>query len=253
MEPIQILFLIILISTIILLIYFIWWTKNLAKPKPGRDCMSSGWAWNESCLFFNETTYDPSLNSPKDLRPYIIGFSYSSSAGNSLYLPMWYRFRYVNVKTGGYSDFSKWSSSPVISGSCCMPCPDGVSICESQVPQGSKTCTYNRPSIGISQEDSAYNPNVMQTDGSFIYINVHRYVGKSSNDLTPPADNVTDEIVGYMSSGYYYGGINYYGLADFLNNPCNPGSSTSGTCQKPTWCSTSSGTCDANACSVYKS
>lgn len=254
MEPTQILLLVLLGITILLLLYFIWWTKNLSKPKPGKDCLSSGWSWNESCMYFNEVSYDNTLASPSNLSPYIIGFSYSSGTGNPLYLPLWYRFRYVNVKTGGYSDFSKWCASPVISGSCCLPCPGGVGNCNSQVPQGSKTCSYNKPIIGISQSDSAYNPYIPLSDGSFVYINLHRYTGKLLNDTTPPPNNTTeDEIIGYLTPGFNYGGVNYYGLVDVLNNPCSTTSTSSSgnTCQKPSWCSTSESTCDPNACSAY--
>jgi len=250
MKPLQILLLILIGSAILLLLYFIWWVKKLSKPTPGRSCHNTGWVWNDSCLYFDEKQYDPTLSSPSDLQPYLIGFSSSPSVGNPLYLPMWYRFRYVNVVTGGYSDFSKWTSSPVISGSCCLPCPGGAGKCS--FTQGPTTCSYNYPVIGISESDSSYKPYTPQPDGSFIYINVHRYVGKSYTDNTPPSDNVEDEIVGYMTPGKQYGGVNYYSLNDVLYNPCSEGNAYSvGTCPKPTWCSGPGGECSANSCSSF--
>lgn len=246
MEPLQLLLFLVLIGLILLLCYFIWWTKNLAKPKPGKDCTKSGLAWNDSCSYMNEISYDPSISSPKGLSPYIISFSYSGSAGKPLYLPMWYRFRYVDGNTGGYSDFSEWTKSPVISGSCCMPCPGGVGSCGTAVPQGGSTCSFNRPVIGISVDDSLYTPFIPQ-NGKSIYINVHRYTGKTYSDITPPADTAEDEIIGFMISGFYYEGVNYYGVVDVLNNPCT----ASTTCEKPSWC-TKQSLCDANACSTYK-
>jgi hypothetical protein len=247
MKPLQILSLLIIGTIILLLLYFIWWVKTLSAPTPGKSCHNTGWSWNNSCLYFDEKEYDPTLTSPAELQPYLIDFSNSPSAGNPLYLPMWYRFRYVNVITGGYSDFSKWSASPVISGGCCLPCKDGVGKCS--FTQGPSTCSYNSPVIGIAQSDSAYNPQSMQSDGSFIYINVHRYVGKLYTETSPPADNVEDEIVGYMIPSAAYGS-SYYILKDILYNPCNSGNQYSvGTCSKPTWCSGSEGTCTTNSCS----
>ena len=50
--------------------------------------------------------YDGSLKSPAHLRPALTDFRHSGGSGPSVFLPCWYRFRYVDVKTGGYSDFS---------------------------------------------------------------------------------------------------------------------------------------------------
>lgn len=250
MEPLQLLLFIILCLGIVLSIYFIWWVRKLPKPTPGNSCTGTGWEWNDSCSSFKEISYDSTLSSPEGLTPYLIGFSYSSGTGSPLYLPMWYRFRYVNVLTGGYSKFSNWSLSPVISGSCCLPCPDGVGVCSSQVPQGPKTCSYNKPIIGISQSDSNYNPFVPQSDGSFIYINVHRYVGKSYNDLTPPSATAQDEIIGYMTTGFNYEGNSYYGMVDVLNNPCSTSTTTGIKCVTPSWCvNPSNSICDGTECS----
>lgn len=250
MKPTQIFLLCIVAIAIILILYFIWWVRNLPKPTPGKTCHNTDWSWNNSCLYFDEKTYDPTLKSPADIKPYLIGFSNSSGAGNPLYLPMWYRFRYVNVVTGGYSDFSQWTSSPVISGGCCLPCPEGVGKCS--FSQGSSTCSYNSPIIGIAQSESAYNPYSPQPDGSFIYINVHRYVGKSYTDITPPSSDVEDEIVGYMIPGNIYGGVSYYGLKDVLYNPCTSGNIYYvGNCSVPTWCSGKDNVCSTNSCSSF--
>ena len=207
-----------------------WWTYTLPKPSPGSGCTNNtSWVWDESCLFIKEVKLDPSLASPKGIAPVLVGFTKSAGAGPPLFLPMWYRFRYVNVLTGGYSEYSDWTKSSVMSGSCCLPC-DGV--CPFSV--GDVTCTYNQPVIGINRTNIKYSPKLAQKNGEFIYMNLHRYVGKVGDDKPP--DNAKDEIVGMMimPKGKYFACI------DVLNNPCKKG------CQVPDLCS--SNPCDPEKC-----
>ena len=222
-----------LIVIFIFLIIFIVYVVRLQKPSPGVNCKntSPGWLWDSSCLYIQEKFLDSSLKSPANLSPYLIGFSYSDGAGNSIFLPCWYRFRYVNVLTGGYSEFSSWTQGPVVSGSCCLPCPGGSGKCISpQVPTGFDSCPSNEPVIGIAVNDAQYQPSQQQKDGSYIYINLHRYVASSSDDLSPPPDDVDDEIIGYLLAETYYGNDPYFAWIDVLDNPCKEG------CNVPNWC-----------------
>jgi len=244
MKGIAIFGLVVIAAFIILLVFFGLWVRKLQKPTPGRNCKeNSDWVWDDSCLYLQEKFYDSSLQSPKDLFPSLTGFTYSKGAGASIFLPCWYRFRYVNVKTGGYSDFSAWSKSPVISGSCCLPCPGGVGQCPSTIKQGYNSCSFNQPTIGIDQTTVQYTPTQMQPDGGFIYMNLHRYVGTDPADNTPPPADATDEIVGYLLPTSYVGNTAYYSWIDVMYNPCNKG------CNMPTWCQSNtpcSGSCSSS-------
>lgn len=216
----------------------------MQKPSPGKNCKSSGWKWDDSCLYFEELQPDPTLLTPAGIKPYLIGFDYSASAGNPLVLPMWYRFRYVNVNTGGYSDFSEWTQSPVISGSCCLPCPEGAGKCS--FSEGGGTCSFNRPTIGVKKEEAQYDPYTPTLTGDYIYINIHRYVGSDFSDISPPDENVQDEIVGYLIPGKVYNGETYYYLIDVLFNPITSSFTV------PNWCVSPDGsTCNESACANY--
>ena len=199
------------------------------KPRTGRDCLkTTDWLWNKNCLYFQEKFPDPSLKSPKDIKPYLVDFQFGEGGGPPIYLPMWYRIRYVNVNTGGYSDFSEWTTTPVIAGSCCLPCIEGPGQCKTQ---GYETCVFNQPTIGISFKDSEYSPMDPTKKGDYVYINLHRYVGTSANDNTPPPKNAKDEIVGYLKPGESYGGEQYYTWTDIMFNPCEKQG-----CSFPSWC-----------------
>lgn len=231
--------LILIITGIILLSIFAYWVVTMNKPSPGVDCTEkSDWVWDSSCLYFQEKFRDSTLQSPQNLNLVLTGFKFASGGGPSIYLPMWYRFRYVNVLTGGYSDFSDWTQTPVISGSCCLPCIDGVGQCSSQVQSGYASCQANQPTIGIETDKAQYSPSTPISGGGFIYMNLHRYTGTDPTDNTPPPKNVTDEIVGFLKPGGYVNGKQYYDWTDVLFNPCQEKK-----CQTPTWCQSSTGGC----------
>lgn len=211
---------------IVVLIFFAWWVYGLQKPTPGKDCQKSGWVWDSTCMYIKEIAPDSSLTSPSSLYPYLLSFSYSSSAGKSYFVPVWYRFRYVNTKTGGYSPFSEWTQNPILSGSCCLPCVNGLGQCPATV---STLCTANRPEIGIPASESSYDPTKPQSDGSFIYLNLHRYVGTSYSDRDPPDPSVEDEIIGTLQPKST-DGVLYYSWPDIVG-VCSSG------CSTPNWCS----------------
>lgn len=237
-------FLVFLILAITLTV-FAWWVYKLKKPHTGVNCHThSTWLWNKDCLSFQEKFKDSNLKSPKDISLVLTGFTQAEGGGPPLQLPMWYRFRYVNVKTGGYSEFSEWTKSPVIAGSCCLPCPGGVGIdCPSTVGEGSESCNYNQPTIGLSSKESQYSPLSPQPDGGFIYMNLHRYVGEKYSDNTPPPADAKDEIVGFLFPGTSIGGVQYYEWTDVLFNPCKDKD-----CKEPAWCRGPKYTCKNLKC-----
>ena len=204
------------------------WIYLLPEPKPG-NCGNSTWLWDKSCLYIQETKPDKSLVPPKGVKPFLIRFGKSVGAGPPLFVPIWYRFRYVNVLTGGYSDFSDWTSTPVMSGACCLPC-DGS--CPFEI--GINSCTFNQPVIGVKKSDAKYAPTTPTTSGGFIYMNLHRYVGTVGEEKPP--ENPKDEIIGCLlaPSG------SYFTFVDVLNNPCKHG------CPLPDLCS--SKPCDPTKC-----
>ncbi len=221
--------LVLLFLAIILLLIFGYWVYQLKPPKPGTDCKKrSDWVWADNCLHFKEKFFDSSLKSPKNIKPYLVNFTYARGGGSPLYLPMWYRFRYVDTKTGGYSEFSDWTKTPIISGSCCLPCPKGMGNCPTT---GYETCSFNQPTIGVSSKDSQYSPTRPQPNLHFIYINLHRYVGKTPTETEQPPKNVQDKIIGFLSPGNSIDGVQYYTWTDVLSNPC-----TGVQCSVPSWC-----------------
>ena len=195
---------------IVLLILFYIYVYKLQKPTPGVDChKNSDWLWNSNCTAFQEITPDSTLQSPSTEQLYLYGFSQVSGAGPSICLPVWYRFRYVNVNTGGYSPFSEWTSLPIMSGASQLPC-NGQ--CSGSIPIGSASCNCNQITVGTNS--LIYSPTQPLTNGDFVYANVHRYVGQQGSVNQPPAD-AQDEIIGFL----FPQGNNYV-FIDALNNPC---------------------------------
>jgi len=138
---------------IILLCFAAFEVYILQKPKPGRGCTGTGFVWAKNCLYLEERFKDPTLSSPNGIIPYLVNFEHATGAGNSIFKNCWYRLRYVNTKTGGYSDFSEWTQTAVRSGSTTLPVAPGITI-----PQGKDSCSFNQPTIGIPLSASAYSP-----------------------------------------------------------------------------------------------
>ena len=217
-----------------LISYLIYWTYKLPQPTPGTGCASSktlGWKWNDKCTYIQELEPDTTLQSPKSISPYLVKFQLSQGAGPSIFVGCWYRFRYVNVLTGGYSDFSDWTKGAVYSGNCKLPC-DPAQNGSCPFPQGLASCTFNQPTIGVNKKDSQYSPQTQDPSAkTFVYLNLHRYV--NTNDpfsSIPPNDNVQDEIVGTLLSSVTSNGQSYWSLIDVLQNPCKNGCNAPGVC-----------------------
>lgn len=206
--------------------YFMWWIYKLEKPKPG-TCGNSSFKWNEGCTSILEIQKDNTLPSPKGQKLNLLNFLNSPGAGNSIFKKCWYRFRYVNVLTGGYSDFSDWTDGPVESGGCNMPCIDG----KCAFATGPQSCSFNQPTIGIASDDAKFSPQIPRSDGSFVYMNLHRYT-TINDDI--PSDAVTDEIVGVLIAPFgFKNNKGWWSWIDVLNNPCKLASSG---CKQPNTC-----------------
>ncbi|MDB4769366.1 hypothetical protein OAG24_00225 [bacterium] len=204
---------IILILILIAVAVWIWFIKNPLNPPI--DCTKSGWAWDPSCLFFKENFSDGSLIAP-DNEIYLVGFkeTKSSAVGPPLCIPMWYRFRYVNVNTGGYGPLSKWTSGPVRSGGIGFPCiRDSNNECPAHIDEGKKSCDFNHPIVGV--KDLHYDPRKPLDNGDFVWTNIHRFDGGNN----PPPDNEEGKIVGYLYPASGLEGVKYI-WNDIFFNPC---------------------------------
>lgn len=244
MDPVTLIIILCAVGFGLVLLGLVLW--RVAKQKashPGTDCTktANGWLWNPGCTSFQELTYDASISSPADIVPVLTDFSYSDGAGDPFYNPAWYRIRYVNPSTGAYSDFSSWTSTPVIAGSCSLPCiPDSTGTPQCGFKQGYTTCNFNSPEIGISADQSQYDPeSIDSVQQAVMQINLHRYIGTSSSTVDPAADTVKDEIVGMLTKTFV-NGVTYYTWKDVLSPPCP---STTYTCTKPDWCKNPNSTC----------
>ena len=206
-----VLFVLLIISGVV-----VWWFfYNVSK------CSGTDWVWDNSCLFFKELSYDASLKDPSEIPMYLADFRYVKGAGPSLCYPMWYRFVYVDVKTGGYSKPSPWTSIPIQSGASVFPCYESSDeyhnnfVSSVKCPfNTSNTCKFNQPVVGIVF--SQYKPFVEQNN-KIIGINVHRYTGRW-NDLTPPDNSEMGEIIGILTNTQSHGVK--YTCTDVVFNPC---------------------------------
>lgn len=214
---------------LIILLIFGAWVLFLSKPHIGVDCKKSGWVWSDDCLYFQEKFFDSNLKDPSHLRPYLVKFSDVDGAGPPVCLPMWYCFRYVNVKTGGYSKFSQWTEAPVHAGADTLPCVDGVGKCnKNYVPQGGQTCGFNQPVIGVP--NLQYSPLKQEPGDTFIYANIHRWVGQSGDVKPPgPPETTKTEIIGYFIPSKTVPGIKF-AWNDVQFNPCEDGGPGCGRC-----------------------
>jgi hypothetical protein len=208
----------IIIAAILALLYFGWYTYKLDQPLPGQDCHSAGSGsgpqvlWNTDCLSIQEKAPDNTLLSPTHVPIYLLDFKKSSSAGPAWNVPTWYRIRYVNAYTGGYSDFSQWHG-PIFAGYDKLPYPSSSSN------QGVTTCGYNKPTVGVPIEYASYLLPDKPVDNELIFINLHRYT-TSPSDLNPPTTDVSDQIVGSLITKQKMNGTTYLAWVDVMYNPC---------------------------------
>lgn len=251
-------FVVILSLTVVWLVFFGIHVKNMKEPQPGntKECSKTGKWSDDACLIPQELAYDPTLLSPTGKKMQLISFVKNTQLPFAPYYnPVWYRFRYVNTSTGGYSNFSDWTQAPVMSGSCCLPCVNGISqnkvgVCPQGTPTGFASCGSNYATLGILESDLDYSPlNPLSSGGGNVVASVHVYVGKSG-DMTQPADDVNDTIIGFITStATNIQGSKYATFID-MSDPCGKGNSGGGVCKKNQQCS-SSFSCSSDVCNQF--
>jgi hypothetical protein len=153
---------------------------------------------------------------------YLTGFTSSPSLGPAWGVNVWYKYKYVNSKTGAYGKASPWTQLPIFSGSTNLPCTPTSSksenksenlkesLCPNLQFSGQDSCKSNLPRLAI--DNPAYPV------GSDDYINVHRYVTPLTV-VIPPDDSIDGVIVGMMFSN---GGTATF--ADTSSSPCKESS-----------------------------
>jgi len=190
MNDINVLWLTILLVVAIILIYLLYRTISMTKPSSGNcgviHATQPDVMWSDNCMYIKETGFDPTLKTPK-LSLYLTKFT-GNKDSKGIGANLWYRYRYVNNKTGGYSDFSPWSKSPVISGSKNLPCLNGD--CTGVNYTGTDSCHSNVPVMSTISVDYDLESGVTA--------NVHRVV-MSPLDASPPTETTKDEIVGILT------------------------------------------------------
>src|SRR5207248_130049 len=101
---------------------------------------------------------------------YLSSSTSAPSLGPPLGVNVWYRYVYVKLDTGGYSEPSEWTSSPISAGNTTLPCKspncNGVNT-------GKNTCQANLIQLSIDTLDYS----LLKGD---VYANVHRYVAPLS-------------------------------------------------------------------------
>lgn len=202
-------YIILLTGALVIVILTIRYVRNLKQPSSGScDVLKDSdpaVKWSKNCSYISEEQPDSTLTQPtKSL--YLDSFTSSPSLGpawGGIYV--WYKYVYVNGKTGGYSSPSPWTLLPITSGSTSLPCKNNN--CGNIKFSGKDSCNSNLPTLKIDSLDYNFknSPN--------IYTNIHRFVG---TDSTPPDDSVNGVIVGMIIPNATGGGI----FIDISTNPC---------------------------------
>ena len=187
------LFLIILIILLLvsgIVLYFV-----IKKPAK-QECQSSNDVKFTNGCHIPESSFDSTIPSASGSRLSLVSFKSSQGAGDPITTPHWYRFRYVNTKTGEYGELSEWTKSGIVAGSSNLPC-DGV--CGKDVISGEDGNDNNQIKVGISESQIQVDPYKLLPGGGFLWLNVHRYVGDY-----PEGDG---EIVGFLTKEYINGNV----------------------------------------------
>lgn len=186
--------------------YLIYKVYKLEKPSPGNcDYIKSSnptTKWSGDCSYIQELLLTSSIQTPTSPLQ-LTKFTSSPSLGPAWSVDVYYKYKYVNSKTGEYGHASPWTKTAITAGSNTLPCG---SNCGNVQFSGKDSCRSNLPEL---QVDSLSYPI-----GSDYYANVHRFVTSSKN--TPPADSDDGKIVGMLYPNGSGGGI----FMDTSNSPC---------------------------------
>jgi hypothetical protein len=250
MTPLRAFFVVCLLGFIVWCIFEIVKLQKMPEPTPGKACdPNQVWA-DSSCATIKELKFDPTIVSPAGKSMSLLAFEAQGTSIQPIYNPVWYRFRYVNVVTGGYSNFSDWTLSPVMSGSCCLPCVGGVGQCDSSIGNGYTTCKANMPTLGVEQTVLDYPPLApVDANGTAFVPSVHRYTNPPGV-TTKPSSDVKDEVVGVMDMMKTVSGKNYYTFMDWKYPACGSSDTgDTGKCSKSnSLCNRGNVMCDVSTC-----
>jgi len=190
-------------------IFALWYLHTLKKILPD-NCelikkKHPSIKWNDDCTYIQEISADGSIKTPQEPL-YLSSFTSSDALGPPLGANVWYRYRFVRGDTGGYGQFSPWTTHPIMAGSHKLPCKDNN--CYGILTSGG-TCRSNLVTVAVDKVEYSID--------SGIYANVHRIV-KDPHDTSQPTNNSRDEIVGYL---WPDGGGNSFVFIDTTKSPCN--------------------------------
>ena len=197
---------------LIFLIYLLYVSLTITKPHVG-TCdrlknQKNALLWNDDCSSIQEKNLDTNIPKPTESL-YLSRFTSSESLGPPLATHVWYRYKYVNGKTGSYGQFSPWTKSPIIAGGKDLPCKDDCSNIDYD------KCESNLVQVSIDSLDAKVENNM--------YANVYRYISKTANQ---PTDNTkNDELIGMLIPDGHKGGkfidINSPCKKSSCRNPCH--------------------------------
>jgi hypothetical protein len=215
-------------------VYFL----TLPNPKNTDTCSygcSRAPIWMQStppyCIWVKEEYSDKSIPKPT-LQPYLSNFT-SQEGAKPYCLPVWYAYRYVRNKDGGYGPMSNWTgynpadpNNPISikAGSVNLPCPPG-GCAKNGVPFGNKTCSASQPFLSL---DGSLDFNVNEYSPDGYSLNVHRQIGyidtKTGEDkgFNPTSEG---EIV-----GVFYVNDKTQGSTAFFTDILNPNVTDQNSC-----------------------
>lgn len=188
------------------LAYAIYYVYKLQKPSSGNcDYIKSSnpnVKWSNDCSYIQELMLSDSIQTPTD--PLILTkFTASPSLGQPWGVNVWYKYKYVNSKTGEYGKASPWTQSPISAGSSNLPCGGN---CNNIQYTGKDSCKSNLPQLGISK--------LLYPIGSDFYANVHRYTGSIGSPA--PDSTIDGKVVGVLYPDGSGGGM----FIDTSSSPC---------------------------------
>lgn len=186
------------------LVYLIYKVYKLDKPSPGNcDYLKSsnpGIKWSSDCSYIQELLLGSSIQTPTEILK-LTKFTSSPSLGEAWSVDVYYKYKYVNSKTGEYGKASPWTRTAVTAGSTTLPC----GTCNIQF-SGKDSCRSNLPELTID--------NISYPVDSDFYANVHRYTTPKGSPA--PVDSDDGKIVGMLYPSGSGGGT----FIDTSSSPC---------------------------------